>query len=76
MIFFLDAVEQGTDTCEKRFLVELLCSAPYNREVRQVALIARFTCYLPLMHCLQHSSMDDVAVIEEERSGNNCTELK
>lgn len=34
MLFFLDSVEQGTDMCEKRFLVELLCSAPYNREVR------------------------------------------
>jgi hypothetical protein len=38
MLFFLDSVEQGTDMCEKRFLVELLCSAPYNREVRQIAL--------------------------------------
>lgn len=76
MIFFLDAVEQGTDTCEKRFLVELLCSAPYNREVRQVALTARFTCYLPLMHRLSKLSVDNVVVIEEERSGNNCTELK
>ena len=33
MLFFLDSVEQGTDLCEKRFLVELLCSAPSNREV-------------------------------------------
>jgi hypothetical protein len=33
MLFFLDSVEQSTDLCEKRFLVELLCSAPSNREV-------------------------------------------
>jgi hypothetical protein len=33
MLFFLDSVEQSTDLCEKRFLVDLLCSVPSNREV-------------------------------------------
>ena len=36
MLFFLDSVEQATDVCEKRFLVELLCSAPSNREVNAI----------------------------------------
>ena len=33
MLFFLDSVEQSSDICEKKFLVQLLCSAPSNREV-------------------------------------------
>ena len=36
MLFFLDSVECATDLCEKRFLVELLCSAPSNREVKAI----------------------------------------
>ena len=32
LLFFLDSVENGTDQCEQRHLVQLLFSAPSNRE--------------------------------------------
>jgi hypothetical protein len=37
---FLDALEKGSDPCEKQFLVHLLCSPPSNRDVRPASTCA------------------------------------
>ena len=33
--FFLEALEKGSEPCEKRFLVHLMCSPPSNREFQR-----------------------------------------
>ena len=49
---FLEALESGSDQCEKQFLVHLLCSPPSNRDVSNLMQNLRNTSLIHLAKCV------------------------